>query len=1711
MAFFILGSPLAGFFRFGGRVATDNRKIQLEVGAENKTQDGFESVKRDAAAMAQSVAQSAGGAAKAVGGIGDGAAAGAQKLDRSTKSIISSVQRATAAMEAGERGTAKYFETLAGQRGANVDALKPYLAQLKQAEAAQQVATGSLDKMGVSAKQTAAALRGVPAQFTDIITSLQGGQAPLTVLLQQGGQLKDMFGGVGNAARALGGYVVGLINPFTLAAAAVGGIAVAYMQGSKEADAYRTALITTGNAAGTNAAQLKSYAQEISGIVGTQGKAAESLAAMASTGKVGAESLRDAAKAAVEYERAGVQAIGKTAEQFASLRNEPLAAVLKLNDGMNFLTDSTYKQIKSLDEQGRTAEAANVAQRAFADTLSGRAGEMERNLGTVERGWLAVKDAAKSAWDAILNVGRASTSVDQLADVRKQIAARENQLANDGFGSNGGGAAFGRPSSANSARLSAELTALKAQAAALEGVAFASKTAAEAERQRGESVKASAAFDKAGERFLTDKVKMERELAVARTQGAEAGRSQADIEKRLGEIRASYAKKGGSSIASENKDLRDQQRIFAELAGVSSAYYSELAAAQTQRAKGNISEAQYIAFVTDLIQKQPFAVALAKEEAAANVALSKAYAEAAAERIKTIQSMERAADGLQSQNDALREEIELIGLSTEQQTLVLQQRNDVIILTKEATLAELERQSAITGTQTRVEIALASEIDALKERNALLGAKGVKNAAVDAAKTAADEWRKTSDSINNTLTDALMRGFESGKDFAKNLRDTVINMFKTMVLRPVISAIVNPVAGAVTGALRLSGAANAATGGSNMLGMALQGTSLYSGLTSGTGVLGSIGSALGFGAGVSSTMGGLSAAAIGSYAAPSVAAMTIAPGATAAAGAGGMSGALAAIPGWGWALAGVAALGMLAKKFDDSGTPHMGAGAVYSAAGGLQDGAGIYNRGTFGMGATGEYAQGTQAGVSTIATGLAQTFDGLAKAFGKTAGYEIATAFADDSSKDGAWGSFRISQGGQDLLNWENDRQSKWAPREFANGEEGYKQYMAEIAKGARTALVSAIGDVSWAKDMLTAIGESASMEQLSATVQQIAAIKTQFVQLGKAMEMFDGISSGMESALLSAAGSIDALTASAAGYYDAVYTEQEKIARSREQLESTLAGYGQSLPATREQYRALVEQQMAAGESGAEFAVVLMGLAGTFAQVSDDIEAQFAELGKSASDVFEKLLADIGRVRGDVAGTRADMLASAQGMTPAQIAAAVNAAMVYAPNTAGVVSAQGGVASAASQVAISQAAYSAAQAVAQGAYGALQSAISGRDNVQSEIAARQQDIAGAQNTIQRVEYGDLRGYRYHKRITWLQEARASIEASQAQISALLPALAAYNVAVSEQQAAYDAAQNSASSYAQQLAAAQAAVVAAQRAEVQARVDYAAQISQFVTAAGGSVSKLSGLREEVVRYYEAQEQAVQSLIDTAQNLRAVVDGIRLGQLDTSQTASQLGNSYASDYSMALATTGSTRAGYADSMASTLPTLAEAIKAEASTSSDWRVQTGKLLAQATGVAGMLEADAAGSDYQTTSLGLLDSIDTALAQLEGSTKSAEQVIAQAITDGTASQLTGLRAIVAALRGESVPAFATGGSFSGGLRLVGENGPELEVTGPSRIYSASQTAAMLSGGGNANAELVAELRALRADNKAQAAAMVTMQRELNKLMLRWDSQGMPEERIV
>ncbi len=306
--------------------------------------------------------------------------------------------------------------------------IKAMAAETKAAELAAAKLAKQTDATGLSAKQTAAALRGVPAQVTDIVTSLQGGQAPLQVLLQQGGQLKDMFGGIGPAARALGGYVVGLVNPFTLAAAAAAGLGLAYFKGSEEATAYRQALILSGNAAGTSADQLGSLATQISSTIGTTGAAAEVLAQLAGNSKIAGESFGIVATAALEMQSATGKAIEETVAEFAKIGKDPVAAAKELNDQYNFLTAAVYSQIVALNQQGDTIGAAKLLTETYADTIRTRTADVTANLGLIESAWKKVKSAAAGALDATLDVGRTQSIDAQIAEREKLLADRKNGL-----------------------------------------------------------------------------------------------------------------------------------------------------------------------------------------------------------------------------------------------------------------------------------------------------------------------------------------------------------------------------------------------------------------------------------------------------------------------------------------------------------------------------------------------------------------------------------------------------------------------------------------------------------------------------------------------------------------------------------------------------------------------------------------------------------------------------------------------------------------------------------------------------------------------------------------------------------------------------------------------------------------------------------------------------------------------------------------------------------------------------------------------------------------------------------------------------------------------------------------------------------------------------------------------------------------------------------
>ncbi|HCI6643768.1 TPA: phage tail length tape measure family protein [Klebsiella variicola subsp. variicola] len=279
-----------------------------------------------------------------------------------------------------------------------------------------------LGKTGQSAAQTAFAMRMIPAQMTDIIVGLSTGQSPFMVLMQQGGQLKDMFGGIGPAIKGVGGYVLGLINPVTLAAAAVGVLGLAYYKGSQEQDEFYKSLTLSGNLVGKTTGQLAEMAARVSVVANsTTGVTAATLNQIVSSGKVAAESLERVTTAVVEISEATGIATEKLVGDFNDIAADPVAAITKLNDQYHFLTLATYNQIKALQDEGNQQDAARVASDAYANAMQQRANDIHQNLGILERAWDSLAKTAKGAWDAMLDIGREQTGTERISQIHKEL------------------------------------------------------------------------------------------------------------------------------------------------------------------------------------------------------------------------------------------------------------------------------------------------------------------------------------------------------------------------------------------------------------------------------------------------------------------------------------------------------------------------------------------------------------------------------------------------------------------------------------------------------------------------------------------------------------------------------------------------------------------------------------------------------------------------------------------------------------------------------------------------------------------------------------------------------------------------------------------------------------------------------------------------------------------------------------------------------------------------------------------------------------------------------------------------------------------------------------------------------------------------------------------------------------------------------------------
>ncbi|ECZ5468429.1 phage tail tape measure protein [Salmonella enterica subsp. enterica] len=213
----------------------------------------------------------------------------------------------------------------------------------------------------------------------------------------------------------IGGVVGGI-------AAAVYGLGKAYYEGAKESEEFNKQLILTGSYAGKTAGQLNEMAKSLAGNGVTQHDAAGVLAQVVGSGAFTVQAVAMVSRTAARMQEAVGQSIDETIRQFKRLQDDPVNAAKELDQTLHFLTATQLEQIRVLGEQGRTADAAKIAMSAYSEEMNKRAGDVHDNLGWIEKAWNAVGDAAKWAWDRMLDIGREDTLDEKIATLQEKIA-----------------------------------------------------------------------------------------------------------------------------------------------------------------------------------------------------------------------------------------------------------------------------------------------------------------------------------------------------------------------------------------------------------------------------------------------------------------------------------------------------------------------------------------------------------------------------------------------------------------------------------------------------------------------------------------------------------------------------------------------------------------------------------------------------------------------------------------------------------------------------------------------------------------------------------------------------------------------------------------------------------------------------------------------------------------------------------------------------------------------------------------------------------------------------------------------------------------------------------------------------------------------------------------------------------------------------------------
>ncbi|EAC0380383.1 phage tail tape measure protein [Salmonella enterica subsp. enterica serovar Potsdam] len=263
-------------------------------------------------------------------------------------------------------------------------------------------------RAGISVGQYSAAMRTLPAQFTDIATQLAGGQSPFLILLQQGGQIKDQFGSVQGALSGVGEYIrsmAGMINPTTIALGGligtIGLLAAAAYNSSEQFDQVARSVIMMGGAGFASMQQINEAAEEVASKTNTSiSSTIDTLVTLNDTGKYTASQMKQIATAITLMGKAGNDT--KTAmADFGKIVSDPVKGLASLNEQYGFVDEAMMKHIIQLRKQKGEQAAVTEAIELFAGVMAKRAQETIEATDNIGKAWTGLKAFASDTFGQI--------------------------------------------------------------------------------------------------------------------------------------------------------------------------------------------------------------------------------------------------------------------------------------------------------------------------------------------------------------------------------------------------------------------------------------------------------------------------------------------------------------------------------------------------------------------------------------------------------------------------------------------------------------------------------------------------------------------------------------------------------------------------------------------------------------------------------------------------------------------------------------------------------------------------------------------------------------------------------------------------------------------------------------------------------------------------------------------------------------------------------------------------------------------------------------------------------------------------------------------------------------------------------------------------------------------------------------------------------------